>query len=111
MILINVKFPVRPDKVDEWTSLATAYAEAVEAEDGCLFFEWSRSLTDPNVFVAVEGFRDAAAGQAHVGTDHFAELIEKGPDLVAEQPSIIYIDAPQVDGWGPMGEIQPRPDA
>jgi quinol monooxygenase YgiN len=108
MILINVKFPVRPEKVDEWTSLATAYAEAVEAEDGSLFFEWSRSLADPTVFVAVEGFRDADAGAAHVATPHFAELIAKGPDLVAEQPQIIYIDAPQVDGWGPMGEIQPR---
>ncbi len=108
MILINVKFPVRPEKVDEWISLATAYAEAVEAEEGCLFFEWSRSLDDPTVFVAVEGFRDAGAGEAHVGTAHFAELIDRGPDLVAEQPSIIYIDAPQVDGWGPMGEIRPR---
>jgi quinol monooxygenase YgiN len=108
MILINVKFPVRPEMVDEWLSLATAYAEAVEAEDGCLFFEWSRSLLDPTVFVAVEGFRDAAAGAAHVATPHFAELIAKGPDLVAGQPDIIYVDAPQVDGWGPMGEIQPR---
>ena len=35
-------------------------------------------------------------------------MIAKGPDLVAAQPSIIYIDAPQVEGWGPMGEIQPR---
>ena len=84
MILINVKFPVRPERLDEWTSLARGYAEAVE------------------------GFRDAAAGAAHVGTAHFAEMIAKGPDLVAAQPSIIYIDAPQVEGWGPMGEIQPR---
>jgi hypothetical protein len=29
------------------------------------------------------------------------------PDLVATQPQIIYIDAPH-DGFGPMGEIQPR---
>jgi quinol monooxygenase YgiN len=108
VILINVKFPVRPDKVDEWIDLGRAYAAAVEAEDGCLFFEWSRSLDDPNVFVAVEGFRDAAAGEAHVGTAHFAELIATAPDLVAEQPQIIYIDAPEAGGWGPMGEIQPR---
>jgi quinol monooxygenase YgiN len=108
MILINVKFPVRPERVDEWTALARAYAEAVEAEEGCLFFEWSVSLEDPTVFVAVEGFRDAAAGQAHVGTAHFAELIARGPDLVAEQPSIIFVDAEEVEGWVPMGEIQPR---
>jgi hypothetical protein len=29
------------------------------------------------------------------------------PDLVATQPQIIYIDTPH-DGFGPMGEIQPR---
>jgi quinol monooxygenase YgiN len=108
MILITVKFPVRHERVEEFVTLATGYAAAVEAEEGCLFFEWSRSLDDPDVFVAVEGFRDAAAGQEHVKTVHFAELIEKGPDLVAEQPTIIYVDAEEVDGWGPMGEIQPR---
>ena len=108
MILINVVFPIRPEKVDEWLEFATGYAAAVEAEEGCLFFQWSRRLDDPHRFVAVEGFRDGAAGQAHVGTAHFAELIERGPDLVADRPSIIYIDAPEVDGWGPMGEISPR---
>jgi len=108
MILINAQFPVRAEKVEEFKELAVSYAEAVESEDGCLFFQWSRNLDDPTVFVAVEGFRDAAAGEAHVKTEHFAEMIAKGPDLVAEQPRIIYIDAPQVDGWGPMGEIQPR---
>jgi quinol monooxygenase YgiN len=108
MILINVVFPIRPEKLDEWLAFATAYAEAVEAEEGCLFFQWSRRLDDPNLFVAVEGFRDGAAGQAHVVTAHFAELVERGPDLVAERPRLIYIDAPEVDGWGPMGEITPR---
>lgn len=109
MILITVKFPIRAELVEEWVGLATAYAAAVEAEEGCLFFEWSRGLDDPSVFVAVEGFRDAAAaGEAHVKTAHFAELIAKGPDFVAEQPQIIYIDAPEASGWGPMGEIQPR---
>jgi len=103
-----VVFPIRPDKIDEWLAFAPAYAEAVEAEDGCLFFHWSRRLDDPTLFVATEGFRDAAAGQAHVGTPHFADLIDRGPDLVAARPQIIYIDTPEVDGWGPMGEITPR---
>jgi hypothetical protein len=29
------------------------------------------------------------------------------PDLVSARPQIIYIDTPH-DGFGPMGEIQPR---
>lgn len=108
MILINVKFPVRPEKVDDWTALAREYAAAVNAEEGCVFFEWSRSLEDPDTFVCVEGFRDGDAGGAHTTTPHFANFVEKAPDLVSAQPQIIYVDAPQVDGWGPMGEITPR---
>lgn len=108
MILINVKFPVRADKVDEWLRLADSYATAVNAEEGNLFFEWSRSLQDPTVFVCVEGFRDADAGAAHTKTDHFAAFVEQAPDLVSAKPQIIYVDAPQLDGWGEMGEIAPR---
>ncbi|HVL86297.1 MAG TPA: putative quinol monooxygenase [Pseudonocardia sp.] len=108
MILINVKFPVRADRTDEWEKLSAEYSRAVNAEEGCLFFELSRSVDDPNVWVCVEGFRDAEAGQAHTKTEHFAWFVEKAPDLVSDNPRIIYVEAPQVDGWGPMGEISPR---
>jgi quinol monooxygenase YgiN len=108
MILIVVKFPVRPERADEWATLAGEYARAVQSEEGNLFFEWSRSLEDPDTFVCVEGFRDAAAGAAHVGTEAFTRFVEVAPDLVAAQPQIIYVDAPEVSGFGPMGEIKPR---
>ena len=108
MILIVVKFPVRPERSDEWQTLATDYARGVNAEEGSLFFEWSRSLEEPDTFVCVEGFRDAAAGGSHVGTDAFKRFVDVAPDLVSAQPQIIYVDAPDVSGWGPMGEIQPR---
>ncbi len=108
MILIVVKFPVRPDRIDEWAGVAADYARAVQSEEGNLFFEWSRSLDDPDTFVCVEGFRDADAGAFHVGTQAFSDFVARAPDLVAAQPQIIYVDAPDVSGWGPMGEIQPR---
>jgi quinol monooxygenase YgiN len=108
VILIVVKFPVRPERAEEWSALAADYARAVNAEEGSLFFEWSRSLEEPDTFVCVEGFRDAAAGASHVGTEAFTQFVDAAPDLVAAQPQIIYVDAPDVPGWGPMGEIQPR---
>jgi quinol monooxygenase YgiN len=108
VIVIVVKFPVRPERTEEWTSLAREYAAAVDAEEGSVFFEWSRSLEEPDTFVCVEGFRDADAGAAHVGTQAFKDFVATAPDLVAAQPQIIYVDAPDVPGWGPMGEIQPR---
>jgi quinol monooxygenase YgiN len=108
VILIVVKFPVRPERAGEWESVAADYARAVNAEEGSLFFEWSRSLEEPDTFVCVEGFRNSDAGAAHVGTDAFKKFVDVAPDLVAAQPQIIYVDAPDVDGWGPMGEISPR---
>jgi quinol monooxygenase YgiN len=108
LILIVVKFPIRPDRADEWAAFAADFARSVNAEEGNLFFEWSRSVEEPDTWVCVEGFRDADAGSAHVQTQAFRDFVEKAPDLVAAQPQIIYIDAPDVSGFGPMGEVQPR---
>ena len=107
MILINIKMPIRPDKMDEWLVLADSYAKDVNSEDGCLFFQFSRSLADENEFVCIEGFKDAEAGAAHVKQPYVKRFFDTAPDLVSAQPQIIYIDTPH-DGFGPMGEIQPR---
>lgn len=108
MILIVVKFPIRQDKLDQWHEIATQYALDVNAEPGCLFFENSQSLTDPLVFFTNEGFVDAAAGQAHMATKHVEQFMATMPDIVSAQPQIIYVDADELDGFAPMGEIQPR---
>ncbi len=107
MILINIKMQIRPEKMDQWLAVADAYARDVNSEDGCLFFQFARSLTDDNEFICIEGFTDADAGGAHVRQPYVKKFFETAPDLVATQPQIIYIDTPH-DGFGPMGEIQPR---
>jgi quinol monooxygenase YgiN len=107
MILINIKMQIRPEKMGEWLTLADTYARDVNSEEGCLFFQFSRSLDDDNEFICIEGFRDAEAGAAHVKHSYVKNFFDIAPDLVAAQPQIIYIDTPH-DGFGPMGEIQPR---
>ncbi len=107
MIFICVMWRVKPEYADQWVDLTKDFTQSTRAEEGNLFFEWSRSLEDPDTFVSVEGFRDSDAGAAHVGTQAFKDFVERAPDLVAAQPQIIYVDAPDVPGWGPMGEIQP----
>ena len=95
MILINLKMQIRPEKMDEWLALADSYAKDVNSEDGCLFFQFSRSLND------------ADAGGTHVKQPYVQRFFDIASDLVAAQPQIIYIDTPH-DGFGPMGEIKPR---
>jgi quinol monooxygenase YgiN len=108
MILIVAKFRVRPDRSQEWLALVDPFTQATRAEEGNVMFEWSRSVDDPHTYVLVEGFRDAAAGSAHVGSDHFRAGIETMTDLIAETPQIINVEIPDRDGWSRMAEMQPR---
>ncbi len=104
MILIVVKFPVRPEHVEQWPETVRAFTEATRAEPGNLFFEWSRSLEDPHTYVLVEGFQDDAA-EAHVSSRHFKDGLESMRPALAATPQIISQTIP-VDGWGLMGELQ-----
>src|SRR5438874_933755 len=61
MIFIAAKFRVKPEYADDWPELTASFTEAVRAEPGCLWFDWSRSLDDPHEFVLIEAFRDADA--------------------------------------------------
>ncbi|MGL5811593.1 MAG: putative quinol monooxygenase [Nocardioides sp.] len=108
MILITVKFPIRPEKTAEWLELADYYAKAVNAEPGCEFFQFSRGMDDENEYVCIEGFTDGAAGQEHMKQDHVARFMSTMPDIVSRRPEIIYVDAEEVSGFVEMGEIAPR---
>ena len=107
MIYITVKFPIRSDRADQFMAAAADYTAATRAEEGNVFFEWSRSVDEPDTFVLLEGFRDADAGGAHVAGEHVQSFFRWAPDWVTAKPQIIYIDHPDVSGWGPMGEIEP----
>jgi quinol monooxygenase YgiN len=108
VILIMVKFPIRPDKTDEFLELADFYTRAVQAEPGNSFFQFSRSLDDEHEFVCIEGFTDGSAGQEHMKQDHVTRFMSTMPDLVSARPKIIYVDADEVAGFVEMGEIAPR---
>ena len=58
MIFIVVKFETKPEWTDRWPELVAAFTEATRAEEGNLWFEWSRSLDNPAEYVLVEAFRD-----------------------------------------------------
>jgi quinol monooxygenase YgiN len=107
MILIVVKFTIRPDKSDDWISLVEEFTNATREEAGNVFFEWSRSVDNQDQFVLVEAFESPEAGGVHVNTDHFKKAMSWMPDVVAENPQIIHVEVPQ-DGWSKMAEIEPR---
>lgn len=107
MIFITAKFRVLPEHADNWQEISRSFTEATRAEPGCLWFDWSRSLDDPNEYVLVEAFADDDAGAAHVGTEHFRAAQQQLPPHLAETPRIVNF---KVDGtdWSELGELAVR---
>lgn len=105
MIFITAKFQVLPEHAEDWPSIAADFTAATNAEPGCLWFEWSRSLADPAEYVLVEAFRDDEAGAAHVQSDHFKTATATLPAYLAATPRIVNF---KVDGedWSELGEMR-----
>ncbi|UEJ82421.1 antibiotic biosynthesis monooxygenase [Brachybacterium halotolerans subsp. kimchii] len=104
MILINVKFPVKPEFADQWPEIASEFTEATLAEEGNKWFEWSRSVKDPNTYVLIEAFTDEGAGP-HVTSPHFKKMQGDFPQYLSATPQIVSQQV-DVEDWGPMGELQ-----
>lgn len=104
MIFITAKFRIKPEYADQWPEIAGAFTRATRAEPGCLWYDWSRSVEDPNEYVLVEAFHDSEAGAAHVHSAHFATAQQTLPPYLSETPRIINADLPQ-DGWSLLGEM------
>ena len=103
MIFITAKFRVKPEHADDWPQITAAFTAATRAEPGNLWFDWSRSLDDPDEYVLVEAFHDDAAA-AHVGSEHFKQAQKTLPVYLQETPKIVNFSVPQ-DDWSALGEL------
>ena len=104
MIFITARFRVRPEDAERWPEITRSFTEATRAEPGCLWFDWSRSVDDPQEYVLVEAFRDDEAGAAHVQSAHFRAACETMPQHLVETPRIVNVSVPG-SGWSELGEM------
>ena len=103
MIFIVVKFDVKPEYTETWLERTRAFTEATRQEPGNLWFEWSRSLENPDEFVLVEAFKDDAA-EAHVTSDHFRKAQQDLPPLLQATP-LVRNTSMERDEWDLLGEM------
>ncbi|MEO7131473.1 MAG: putative quinol monooxygenase [Dermatophilaceae bacterium] len=104
MIFIVVKFTVKPEHRETWLEAVRPFTEATRAEPGNLWFDWSRSVENPDQFILVEAFRDGDAPAEHVGSDHFKTAMEVMPAMLAFTPEILNAQIPG-STWSEMGEL------
>lgn len=105
MIVITAKFHVRPESVASWPAITESFTSGTRAEPGCLWFEWSHSLDDPQLFVLIEAFADDAAGAAHVASEHFRAAQRTLPAHLTRTPDVIHFNDPGIAGWAELGEL------
>jgi len=104
MIFITAKFQVKPEHADRWPQITAEFTQACRDERGCLWFDWSRSVDDPNEYVLVEAFADGEAGAAHVKSEHFKKAQQTLPPYLARTPRIVNFEVGQ-DDWSLLGEM------
>lgn len=105
MIFITAKFQVKPEHADAWPEITREFTEACNAEPGCKWFQWSRSVADPNEYILVEAFDSDDAAAVHVNSDHFKTSIETFPQYLVATPKIINFTVDQ-DDWSELGEMR-----
>ena len=104
MIFITAKFLIKPEYAERWPEISGPFTRATRNEPGCMWFDWSRSLDNPQEYVLVEAFRDGDAGAAHVGSAHFKQAQQDLPQYFVATPKIISQMIDQMD-WSELGEL------
>jgi quinol monooxygenase YgiN len=104
MIFITAKFLIKPEHAENWPVISGPFTRATRGEAGCLWFDWSRSLDNPDEYVLVEAFRDGEAGGAHVNSAHFKQAQQDLPPYLVATPKIISQTVDQ-DDWSELGEL------
>jgi len=106
MIFIAARFRVLVEHADAFPEITRSFTEATRAEPGNLWFDWSRSLDDPQEFVLLEAFEDDAA-DAHVQSGHFKQAQAELPPYLEETPRILNTVL-EGSGWHELAELAVR---
>lgn len=82
----------KPNKSGELRTLLTGLLEPTRKESGCIRYELLENRNDPTELAFVEEWQDEAALEAHFGTPHIQNALERFPQLLAEELDVRRYD-------------------
>jgi quinol monooxygenase YgiN len=88
MIVIAGKVAVRPERRHEAVRAALAMADATRKEEGCIAYQFSSDLADPNTILVFEEWENDEALARHFQTEHMRVFREQLARLLAGPPAI-----------------------
>ena len=93
MLIVIGEAEAAPGHREEMLEAVAAMAAATKSDEGCVSYGFYADVTQPDVILGVEVWRDQAALDAHITHDHTVEFIATVPSLVAGQPVLRFYDA------------------
>jgi quinol monooxygenase YgiN len=85
MLIQSIHFTFAPEDADKAEGFLRELRDESRKEDGVISFDIGRSKDKPNVFALWEEYRDKAALDTHIATEHFQRLVIHGVRVMAEQ--------------------------
>ena len=82
MIYVIAELEIRPELADEAIAAARQAVAATVTEDGCMFYDMHRSVTDPSRLVVVERWASREALSRHLETPHLKAWRAAGAKFV-----------------------------
>ena len=89
MIIVTARVVIEPGSRDEILPILTEVQAASRLDDGCESYGYFESIDEPNVFAAVEMWRDSEALSEHFKQPHIQKLVEALGRYTAEPPQIV----------------------
>jgi len=83
MITMIARMRVRPENAAEYEAvLSHVAAMTLQHEPGVPYYAWAKSAEEPDTYLVVEVYRDAAAHAAHMASPWVTESLPKSIALV-----------------------------
>jgi quinol monooxygenase YgiN len=92
MVIQLIHFTFAAADTDKAEAMLRELRDASRKEEGVLGFDVARSQEKTNVFVLWEQYRDKAAQDAHIATEHFKRLVVNGVRTLAQQRNAEILD-------------------
>jgi quinol monooxygenase YgiN len=84
-LIQSVRYTFASADADKAEAILRELREASRKEPGVIAFEVARSREQPNAFALWEEYRDRAALDAHMATEHFQRLVVNGTRRLAQE--------------------------
>jgi (4S)-4-hydroxy-5-phosphonooxypentane-2,3-dione isomerase len=85
VLIQSIVYTFAPEDADKAETMLRELRDLSRKEDGIVTFDVARSKEKPNVFVLWEEYKDQAAIDSHLATEHFKRLGINGIRTLAKQ--------------------------